>query len=261
VLVAVAVCPHPPLLVPQLAGARLDGGADDSGADDPADPTEGIVPVRRAALRAVRRISAHRPVVVACVGNAPVTRRYPPSSRGSLRGYGVAVHAGLGPAADGPAVDGSGDLPPSLTIGGWLLARAGDGLVGDGYGVAAACSPPRCAEIGARLAADLAAIDGPTALLVLADGSACHGEKSPGYADERAEGFDRTLAGALAGADTATLAGMAPDLAAQLRCEGRAPLGVLAAAVAATGGDWRGELLHSSTPYGVGYHCAVWERR
>jgi len=253
VLVAVAVCPHPPLLVPQLAGDRADDGGD--------HPADGIVPVRRAALTAVRRIREYRPSLVACVGSAPATRRYVPSAWGSLRGYGVPVLAGLGGRAPDPDQDGAGDLPPSLTIGGWLLASADDGIPAQGHAVAAGWSPRRCAALGERLGAELAGTGRPAVLLVLADGSACHGEKAPGYADERAPDFDRALADALAAADTAALAALDPGLAAELRCEGRPAYGVLAAAVTAAGGEWRGELLHSSTPYGVGYHVAVWERR
>jgi hypothetical protein len=36
---------------------------------------------------------------------------------------------------------------------------------------------------------------------------------------------------------------------------------VRAAVMRNAGGGWRGELLYSGAPYGVGYHVAVWERR
>jgi hypothetical protein len=58
-------------------------------------------------------------------------------------------------------------------------------------------------------------------------------------------------------ADPAALAALDPDLAAQLWASGRAPWQVLAGA--ASGRAWRGELLHSSTPFGVAYHVSVWE--
>ena len=117
-------------------------------------------------------------------------------------------------------------------------------------------SPATCAELGVALAAECAAADGPVGLLVVGDGAATHTVKAPGYLDERAGPFDIAVAAALGAADRAVLAALDADLAAELCASGRAPWQVLAGAT--RGGGWRGELLHSSMPFGVAYHVAVW---
>lgn len=92
------------------------------------------------------------------------------------------------------------------------------------------------------------------------DGSACRGEKSPGYDDPRALPYDQRVAGALADADLDVLLGLDPVVSAELKAAGRAPWQVLASAARAAGGGWRGELLHDAAPYGVAYFVASWER-
>ena len=94
---------------------------------------------------------------------------------------------------------------------------------------------------------------------MLGDGAATHTERAPGHFDGRAAGFDAAVAAALRDADRAALATLDAGLAAELLAAGRAPWQVLAAATA--GIDWRGELLHSTAPFGVAYHVAVWTPR
>ncbi|MGA3488478.1 hypothetical protein ACK8GG_10750 [Micromonosporaceae bacterium DT55] len=241
-LVAAAVCPHPPLIVPEVAqraAPELDA-------------------LRAAADAAVVRLLAAEPDTVLIVGAAPRTHRFAPDDAGDLRAYGVAVEAGLGAATRG----GPHVLPLSLTIGAWLLARTGTGVPRFAQGVAADASPPECARLGARLAAEFTAEPARrVALLVTGDGSACRGERSPGHDDPRAEAYDRHVAAALAAADTRALLDLDPALSAALRAAGRPPWQVLAAAVEAAGGDWRGELSYDAAPYGVAYFVANWEPR
>jgi hypothetical protein len=117
----------------------------------------------------------------------------------------------------------------------------------------------RAASATAPSAGDPASLGGPpTALLVIGDGAATHTEKAPGYLDERAGPFDDAVAAALAAANPAALAALDPVLAAELWVAGRATWQVLAGAT--RDGTWTGELLHSSRPFGVGYHVAVWQR-
>ncbi len=116
---------------------------------------------------------------------------------------------------------------------------------------------PACLTLGAALAAECAADPEPVGLLVVGDGAATHTEKAPGYLDERAGPFDAAVAAALRDADTGALAALDAGLGTALMAVGRAPWQVLAGAAAASG-RWRGELLHSSVPYGVAYHVAVW---
>jgi hypothetical protein len=101
-VVAAAVCPHPPLLVPEVA----------SGAAPELDD------LRTACLAAVDALSTASTIVV--IGSAaPAVPyglvRFPAAAGGSFAAYG----------APGVRI-GSGDpvLPLSLAIGGWLLEQS-----------------------------------------------------------------------------------------------------------------------------------------
>lgn len=98
-LVAAAVCPHPPLLVPGVgagASGELDG-------------------LRAACDAAVDGLVAAAPDVVVVVGCADAVGPSPAGAWGSLTAYGVDVPVGT---CTGPA-----SLSLSLTIGRWLLDR------------------------------------------------------------------------------------------------------------------------------------------
>ncbi|MFF0719667.1 class III extradiol dioxygenase subunit B-like domain-containing protein [Micromonospora sp. NPDC003816] len=238
-LVAAAVCPHPPLLVPEAAGAAAPE------LDD----------LRVACDAAVARLldSGARDVLV--IGAADRTADLDPPFRGSFAPWGLPWEVRLG---DGDRA-GSDRLPLGLLVGAWLLNRQPVAAsAGKGWRmstVAADAPAGTCADLGAHLVSDR-----PWALLVMGDGSACRGEKSPGYADPRAEAYDETVGRSLADADAEALLGLDPALSSQLKAAGRAPWQVLAGAARATGGDWRGELRHHSAPYGVAYLVANWER-
>lgn len=221
-LVGAAVCPHPPLLVPEMAGgtaAELDG-------------------VRAACDEVVRRLPDGSIVVV---GGAGVTRSYGTDAAGSLRTYGLDFTVGEGRAV----------LPLSLTIGRWLLER--NELSATAFwGVAEDASPVECLELGRELAASAERV----VLLVMGDGSACRDEKAPGYLDARARPYDDGVAQALEAADAAGLAALEVGLSAELQVAGRAAWQVLAGAA----GDrpMVGDLLAHEAPYGVGYLVASW---
>lgn len=235
-LVAAAVLPCPPLLVPQVA----------AGAASELDPA------RAACTDALGVLAAARPDVLVVVG--PDERsgltRYPQGTRGSFRGFGVGVDVRLGRASE--AVPGR-ELPSSLAVAAWLLERTGwaDAPV-EGVGTGAALPPERCAEAGR----DIAARAGRVALLVMGDASACRTVKAPGYLDERAAPFDAEAARALGAADLAAVASLDPGLARELQASGRAPWQVLAGA--AEGAGLSGSLLYDDAPYGVGYLVATW---
>ncbi|MGC4756369.1 hypothetical protein [Micromonospora trifolii] len=235
-LVSAAVCPHPPLLVPEVAGAAAPE------LDD----------LRAACDTAVRRLLATDPDIVVLVGTGPVTGPIRTPATGSLQPWGVDL--------DVPLVPGQPDrgavLPLSLTIGAWLLARHGTPPPVTAVQVAADAGP---AELAA-LAEEVGAAGDRVASLVLGDGSACRGEKAPGYDDARALPYDRGVAAALADADLDALLDLDPVVSTELKAAGRAPWQVLAGAARAAGGGWRGELLHDSAPYGVAYFVASWER-
>jgi len=99
VIIAAAVCPHPPVLVPELA----------SGAASELDD------VRAAALASVTGLVSMGPDRIIVVGTGTLPRPVDESAGGTLAGHGVDIRAG-------------GDdvvLPLSLTIGAWLLDQAG----------------------------------------------------------------------------------------------------------------------------------------
>jgi hypothetical protein len=274
--VAAAVCPHPPLLVPEVGRGEQ-------------------VHARHAAVDAVRRMCAARPDRIVVVGDAPAETRYGPESAGSLAGFGVDLHVPLGPPAARPPVVGAAvagppvagapvagapvagasvagltvaaapSLPLSLTVGAWLLASVGWSGDRSALGVPAGHSPGQAADLGEQLVAQVRRGE-RLALLVMGDGSARRTLKAPGGLDERAAAFDAAAAAALAGPDPAGLLDLDPELAVELLAAGRASWQVLAGALlAATRDDtpskaWSSELTYDDAPYGVGYLVAVWNR-
>ncbi|MEV7965122.1 class III extradiol dioxygenase subunit B-like domain-containing protein [Sphaerisporangium sp. NPDC088356] len=233
-LVAAAVCPHPPLIVPEIAGAAAPE------LDD----------LRDACASAIRSLAASRPDTLIVVGDAGTTRSYEPGAGGSLAPWGAGVRVGSG----GPV------LPLSLTIGRLLLDLAGSGPV-SGYEAIASDAP---AEACRRLGVALADRGRRVALLVMGDGSARLTVRSPGYFEPGALPYNEALARALGGADVPSLAALDPGEAAELWVAGRAAFQVLAGAAGADsegGSGFRGELLYDDAPYGVGYLVARWTPR
>ncbi|MFI8895188.1 class III extradiol dioxygenase subunit B-like domain-containing protein [Streptomyces paradoxus] len=235
-LVAAAVCPCPPLLVPEVAA----GAAPELDA------------ARDACTDALGVLAAARPgrlVVVGPVDGAG-TETYPEGATGSFRGFGVDLGVRLGAAG---GTDPRPRLPYALAVAAWLLERTGwsDAPV-EGLGVGESYPPELCARTGR----DIAALDERVALLVMGDASACRTLKAPGYLDERAAPFDAEAARALGAADVAALAALDTGLAHELKASGRAPWQVLAGA--AEGADLGGSLLYEDAPHGVGYIVASW---
>ncbi|MEU0211695.1 class III extradiol dioxygenase subunit B-like domain-containing protein [Streptomyces canus] len=235
-LVAAAVLPCPPLLVPPVAAGaapELDGA-------------------RAACTDALGVLAAARPDRLVVVGPAEQSGRgpHPQGARGSFRGFGVEVDVRLGPA-QGPAPQGP--LPTSLAVAAWLLDRVGwsDAPI-EGLGVGEPLEPERCIQTGREIAARAERV----ALLVMGDASACRTLKAPGYLDERAAPFDAEVARALGAADVAALKALDAELAYELKASGRACWQVLAGA--AEGADLGGSLLYEDAPYGVGYVVATW---
>lgn len=236
-LVAAAVCPCPPLLVPEVAG----GAAHEM--DD----------ARAACYDALAVLAAARPDRLVVIGPAgqPARGAYPQGAPGSFRGFGVDLAVTLG-AAEAPA-PGAGDLPPSLAVGAWLLARTGWGAAPvEGLGVGDVLTTDRCAETGREIARAAPRV----ALLVMGDGTACRTLKAPGYFDPRAAGFDADAARALGSADVPGLLDLDEELAYELQASGRSCWQVLAGA--GEGAGLSGRLLYDAAPYGVGYLVAGW---
>ncbi|WP_112243656.1 class III extradiol ring-cleavage dioxygenase family protein [Kribbella monticola] len=226
-IVSAAACPHPPLLVPAVAGgaaAELDV-------------------LRAACLSAIDQLADADSLLI--VGSGPATgTQYESSAGGSFGPYGAPqVTVGTGEPV----------LPLSLTMGSWLLSQSkAAGLPSRMVTVATDEPVEGCLALGQELAAG----NERKALLVMGDGSARRSEHSPVHLHPRAEIFDSTVAAALDLADTATLAALDPDLAGELKAAGRAPWQVLAGAAGPA--TFTGNLLYHAAPYGVGYFVAAW---
>ncbi len=230
-LIAAAVCPHPPLLVPTV-GRGID------------------VPVRASALSAVERLVARAPDVVVLVGADEALTSYDGTAVGSFAPYGVDERVALGEVAPSAAPT----LPLALTVGAWLLQSVGWTGRRAAFGVPESLSP----EDAVALGRELAAAGDRVALLCLGDLSARRTEKAPGWLDERARGFDADVAAALGSADLEALVDLDVVLARELLAVGRASWQVLAGAAA--GMPWGARVLYDDAPFGVGYVVAEWRR-
>ncbi|HET6877259.1 MAG TPA: hypothetical protein VFH38_07005 [Jatrophihabitans sp.] len=226
-ITAVAFCPQAPVLVPELA----QGAAPE------------LDELRAACRTAIRTATAAGGRLV-LAGAGPGARAFGPAARGTLAGFGLPLEIPLG--ADAP---GAVELPPSLTVGAWLVR---DALGADSGAVAVSVPDGQgMPELP----------DAPCALVVLGDGSARRSEKAPGYFDPRAAELDAALARSLATGDPAGLAAehLATYGARDLLVGGLTVWTAVAPLLA--GAVWDAELLYDAAPYGVGYFVAAWTRR
>ncbi|NYH89548.1 hypothetical protein [Actinopolymorpha rutila] len=252
-MIAAAVCPHPPLLVPALAGANA----------------EELAGLRSVARSAVGQLLAAGPDVVVCVGAAPAAHTvltWGSTASGSLAAYGVDVRVGPPGTAERSGDETDPDLPLAHTIGAWLLDTCGYTGERCYVGVPDFYDSDRCADLGANLATSLTTtLTGQAArigLLVMGDGSARRGQHAPGAADPRAPMLDALVATSLGAGDLDGLRGLRPDLARELLVAGRAAWQVLAGAAGAavaSGRRLEPRLLADEAPYGVGYFVAYWQ--
>ncbi len=231
-LAAACVCPHPPLLLPEVAL----GGADEIGE------------LREICAGSVSALLAANPDVVVVVGAGNELAEWSEVGGGSMRGFGVDAAFG------GPDLV----LPEALTVGAGLLDRAGFARQRRYLAVPASASPQECADLGGRL------VTGPVrvAMLVLGDGSAKRSRTAPGYLDHRAAAFDADVVVALAGGDVEALLAIPPLLADELWAAGRPAWQVLAGAASSTygdGGSITASARYDAAPYGVGYWVVDWQ--
>jgi hypothetical protein len=292
-LIAGAVCPHPPLLIPAALGSAAS------------DPPAVLRSVADAAAQAVSGLAGARPDLIVVVGGGAAEREYGADASGGLHAFGVGVTVGPGEPV----------LPLSLTVGRWLLERAGilareeapdptAGLVGAGAGpmgetatsllvepagiageagvpgeggiageavslpgagaasgiavvfqeVARNAAAGACLKLG-RILADRAP---RVALLAMGDACARPAREDPDVPDLAAQDYDEEVAEALAAADARWLARLDPALDDELVVAGRAAWQVLAGA--ARGVRMQGRLLCMSAPYGVTYLVVSWEQ-
>jgi hypothetical protein len=239
-LIAGAVCPHPPLLIPEALGSAAS------------DPPDELRKVAAAAARAVAGLAAARPEAIVVVGGGAAEREYGADTAGGLHAFGVGVTIGAGEAV----------LPLSLTVGRWLLEQGGilnrDGTTAGGVAVvfqevARSTAAGDCIKLG-RILSDRAP---RVALLAMGDACARPAREAPEVPDPDAQEYDEEVAEALAAADARWLTRLDPALDEELVVAGRAAWQVLAGA--AGGRRMRGRLLSMSAPYGVTYLVASWD--
>lgn len=173
-IVGAAFCPHPPVLVPEVAQGA-------------APELDGLRAACRAAIE--RTCTGSSRVVV--LGSGPRTVAHDATARGSLAGFGVPLVISLGSDEPGPV-----ELPLSVTIGAWLLRE---------------CFGPEHGATGWSVGAEAPELTGDTTLLVMGDGSARRSTAAPGYFDPRAQDHDTAVASALQRGDPAGLACVDPD--------------------------------------------------
>lgn len=219
-LVAAAVCPHPPLLVAEIG---LGLGPD-------------IDTLRAGCAVAVDALVAAHPDEIYVVGAAigPAARSFAPWAPGA--------------AAATLTVDVPEALPLPLLIGAHLTRGVRRSFVV----VDPETGPDDCADLGRELAATADRV----ALLVMGDGSARHDVKAPGYIDPRAATWDDEVHEMFRSGRLDRLGSLDPRLADELMCAGRAPWQVLAGAAAGSAVQAQSATL--TVPFGVGYHVAGW---
>jgi hypothetical protein len=230
VFVAGAVCPHPPLIVPQVA----QGAAPE------------LEELRVACRAAIKSIVSAEPDEIVCVASDLALQsvvRHDANAGGSLGRYGVDLSFG-----------GSDELLGlGLTIGAWLLDETG--WDGDRTYVGL----PVVGAFGAGR--DLAAGSGAIGVLAMGDGSARRSDWAPGCFDARAPVFDADVVRALASADLDWFATHPdPPLAAELWCTGGPAWQALAGAATQAPPQTRieADILYDAAPYGVGYLVSTW---
>jgi hypothetical protein len=244
-LTAAAVCPHPPLLIPEATGPPDAGDLE-------------LARLRAACEQAVAALLAGRPDLVVVVGTDPKTaraRQYPPDAVAGLHDFGVpfTVDAPPGRPVDSPV------LPLSLTIGKWLLWRAGAGPGAPRaawWGIAAGAPPAECLELGRQLAA----LAPRVAMLAMGDGPGRRARRAPGTVDPEADRYDDQVAAALAVGDPGALAALDPGQDGRLFIAGRAAWQVLAGAAGPEPDRFDADLRYRGVPYELTYVVASWRR-
>lgn len=236
-MIAAAVCPHPPLLITELlpSGSR----------------PEPVVELSDACVRAVQWLLRQSPDLVVIIGGGEATQQYGASTPFLVDRYA----RGLGISGEREAVMVTPGLPLSLGIGARLLDEAG----WDGPRRFQALSSDRPAEQNAKIGRTLVEEPGRTALLVMGDGSARRGPKAPGYLDPRAASYDDQVTIALGNGDAEALLNLDEDLAEVLLVEGRAAWQALAGAAGTLPAQLEAELLYAGDPYGVQYIVSTWQ--
>lgn len=261
-LISAAVCPHPPALIPAVAG---DAAADWDG-------------LRAACVESIRRLRMPKigeetagwaigrseaflsdptlPDLLVIVGCDDTTTAYDSRNTfGSLQRYGIDWSWDI---AWCRGEEGSLPLPLSLSVGLWLAtatAHVPQGVFIKRFAyqsISFDASPRECVQLGR----DLAAEEANVAILVV--GEAAPSEQLPSDTVNRATAYNSTLARAFAGVDIAALGQLDPAESQILKATGRAAWQVLAGA--AEGQELDGQLLSDPASRDAGFLVASWTR-
>ncbi|HUQ00382.1 MAG TPA: hypothetical protein VM093_07970 [Aeromicrobium sp.] len=208
---AAAVCPQAPALVPEVG----QGVADD------------LAGVRTACQDAVSAVIAAGPERIVVLGAGDLDEAHDESAGGSFRGFGPDIRAGGRDLV----------LPPSLTLGAWLLDIAG--------------------WTGRRTYTTTSVDADGDAWLVMADGSSRHRRLAPEWSDDEGRAFDATVAKALAGGSPDALAALDLTAAADVGASGFE--GLVALGGITKGARVAAQLRFDGAPFDVGYWVADWQ--
>ncbi|GLE56183.1 hypothetical protein NJBCHELONAE_14910 [Mycobacteroides chelonae] len=218
-LISAAVCPHPVMLIPDIAG-EVEGD---------------WRRLRDACLETVRRlnipifggghvIAENAPHLVVIVGGDDTTRSFDPAcAYGSLWSNGIRWDYGWGVESEDPQ-----PLPLSLTLGYWLMSKSRIGETGIIVADVAFqaidyhASPQACTELGR----DLARRAERVAMIVMGEGSTCMTAADWARDAQRGKLSDGQVLQALSEADADALA----RIDFQENATGRAAWQVLAGA-------------------------------
>ena len=226
VLVAIALTPSAPVLVPELAGAAAAEVADLSAA------------AHTAAATLPRRWIA--------IGVGPAERVIEPDTRGSFAGYGVDLDVAL----SGQAPPQIAALPLCALVAGWLRGQANPQARVQFRVYPAGLDAETALRRGRELRAEIDAAPDPIGVLVVADGANTLTQSAPGGHDPAAEAFQAELDHALATGDATALTRLPDALVGRVAYQVLAGLAPQPAAAVE---------LASGAPFGVGYFVGTWD--
>jgi hypothetical protein len=246
-LVAAAVLPHPPLLIPEVAVGA---------APELHDLRAGCFDV----LRHVRQVWSDGADMV-LVGSGPRRDTFTPGAVGTFAGFGVPVTTTL-PGPKDLRVGRNEHLPLSLSVGAWLMQQIGTWdrdpeVAGSVWAESVAHDWPSAHAVA--LGRELAASADRVALVAMGDGSSALSESAPGYVVPGAREWQNGVQKALTHVDTSQLVALDPVDAVRFGAAGRVPWQVLAGAVGGSDG-WQAESATADERYGVGYLAVRWFR-
>jgi hypothetical protein len=207
---AAAVCPQPPALVPEVGQAIADE----------------LTAVRDACLDALAVVIGAGPECIVVVGAGDLDGVRDESAGGSFRGFGPEVSSGGSEQV----------LPPSLTVGAWLLDAAG--------------------WTGRRMYTTTPADADGDAWLVMADGSSRHRVRAPEWTDVDGRAFDAMVAKMLAAGDPDALASL--DVEASTEYGAAGIEGLVALGSITKGARVAANLRFDGAPFDVGLWVADW---